>query len=199
MTVRFPVAAALSAVITFGLLFTMQALIATGRAVLEEDKPRWQLDFVRLKRDETVNTRKRIKPKKLDRPEPPPPAAPPAETAPTDVEIDIPILDAALALGDGPSLSGGADSDVVPMVRVNPQYPQRAASRGIEGWVHLSFSVTAQGATSEIEVVAADPRGYFESAAKAAVGRYKYKPKIEGGQAVARPGVEVVLSFELEK
>jgi protein TonB len=87
----------------------------------------------------------------------------------------------------------------VPLVRVNPQYPAKAASRGIEGWVHLRFTVTARGTTDDILVLDSNPTGYFESAARQAVKRYKYKPKVDNGQAVDRPGVEVVLSFELEK
>lgn len=199
MAIRYPVAAIAAAAVTFALFFTMQLLVAGRSPLPDEKQQRWEIDFVRLKRSEELNRKERVKPQKLERPEPPPPAAAPVDNAPTDMQIDIPLFDAALALGEGPSLGTGSDSDVVPMVRVNPQYPQRAAARGIEGWVHLRFTVTPQGSTSDIQVVEADPRGYFESAAKAAVKRYKYKPKVENGVAMERPGVEVVLSFELEK
>ena len=202
MVLRYPVAAFLAAAITFTLLYAMQSLVAGGRASIEESPPRWELDFVRLKRSEDLNRRQREKPTKLDRPQPPPPSASSVENqGPAEIEVDISIQAAALdiGLGDGPYLGGGADGDVVPMVRVNPQYPQRASARGIEGWVHLRFTVTKVGTTNDIQVVGADPRGYFETAAKSAVKRYKYKPKVENGEAVVRPGVEVVLSFELEK
>jgi len=65
--------------------------------------------------------------------------------------------------------------------------------------VHLRFTVTGQGTTDDIQVVAAEPPGYFEAAAKSAVKRYKYKPRTENGAPVDRPGVEVMLTFELEK
>ena len=196
---RYPTAALAAAAVTFGLFFTMQSLIKSQRATIDDNKKSWQLDFVRLKRDEALNRKERKKPQKLERPDPPPQSAPPADNTPAEMAVDIPLFDAGLGLGDGPGLGGGADSDVVPMVRVNPQYPSRAAARGVEGWVHLRFTVTPQGTTSEIQVVEADPRGYFETAAKAAVKRYKYKPKVDGGVAVERPGVEVMLTFELEK
>ena len=197
MAARYPLAALSAAVITFSLFYGMQALIARRSVGLEDARPTWQLEFVRLKRDENVNKKERVKPKKLDRPEPPPPADAVVDNPQSDVNIDVPAFNAPLAMGDGSGF--GADSDVVPMVRVNPQYPQRAAARGVEGWVHLIFTVTPQGTTDNIRVVEADPGGYFESAAKSAVKRYRYKPKVEGGQPVSREGVEVVLQFALEK
>jgi protein TonB len=199
MVARYAIAALIAGAMTFGIFFGMQTLISNDSVELAEKKPSWQIDFVRLKRDETVNRKERKKPEKVDRPEPPPPAAPAAESETADVEFDIPLFDAALTLGDGPALGMGGDSGVVPMVRVNPQYPPRAASRGIEGWVHLRFTVTALGSTDDIQVVEADPRGYFETAAKSAVKRYKYKPRVEDGVAVPTEGVEVLLSFKLEK
>jgi protein TonB len=181
---RYPLAALSAALITFGLLFTMHQLIVGNRMVIEEKAKRFQMDFVRVKREETVERRERKKPQKLERPDAPPPAAAPQQSGPAEMAIDIPIVGADLSLGDGPGLGTGSDSDVVPLVRVNPQYPAKAASRGT---------------TDDILVLDSNPTGYFESAARQAVKRYKYKPKVDNGQAVDRPGVEVVLSFELEK
>jgi protein TonB len=71
--------------------------------------------------------------------------------------------------------------------------------RGVEGWVHVEFTVTTAGTVKDVKVIDADPKGYFERAAMNAVGRYKYKPKIESGEAVERSGVQLVLSFKLQK
>ena len=104
-----------------------------------------------------------------------------------------------MSLAGGPYLGGGpSDADVVPLVRVNPRYPPRANARGIEGWVWLEFTITPQGTTKDIVVLDADPKGYFERAAKNAVKKYKYKPRVENGVPVERPGVQVVISFDLE-
>ena len=103
-----------------------------------------------------------------------------------------------MALAGGVGV-GSADMDIVPLVRVNPRYPPRAQSRGIEGWVHLRFTITRQGTVTDVQVVDADPKGYFERSAKRAVGKYKYKPKIQDGEAVPRAGVELVLTFEIEE
>ena len=44
-----------------------------------------------------------------------------------------------------------------------------------------------------------NPKGYFERAAKRAVKKYKFKPRVEDGVPVASPGEEIVISFELEE
>lgn len=113
------------------------------------------------------------------------------------LEVDIPTFRPAFSLAGNPHLGAGADMDVVPLVRVNPMYPPRAQARGVEGWVHLRFTITPQGTTTAIEILDADPAHYFERAAKNAVKKYKYKPKVEGGVPVERPGVEIVISFEM--
>ena len=94
---------------------------------------------------------------------------------------------------------GGApsDADVIPLVRIEPRYPSRALSRGVEGWVLLEFTITPTGTVRDIAVVDAEPPMLFNSAAQRAVRRWKYKPRIEDGIAVERPGVQVVLTFEI--
>ena len=200
MHIRFPLAALAAALVTFSLLFAMQSLVSIEADPVDDAKSNWQFDFVRLKRAEQVARKERKKPQKVDRPAPPPQATPSSQEdiAPL-MDVDIALESAALDLNLGPGLGTGADSDIVPMVRVNPQYPSRAAARGIEGWVLVRFTVTAQGTTKDIEVLDADPRGYFETASKSAVKRYKYRPQVRDGKAVEHPGVEVVLTFKLEK
>ena len=91
----------------------------------------------------------------------------------------------------------GLDGDVVPLVRIEPQYPNRAMTHGIEGWVQLQFTITAAGTVRDPVVVDANPRGYFEDAAVKAVSRWKYQPKMHEGRAVERVGNRVVLRFDL--
>jgi protein TonB len=205
MDLRLPAAAVPAAIVTFFLFFAMQYLIA-GRAAPLEDSLRVQgLEFVRLAREEQTKRKEREKPKKVDS-KPPPPSAPSIQKGPgpmaKNLVVDMPDFTPSLAFGEGGSgggAGGAGNQDAVPLVRVNPQYPARARARGIEGWVHLRFTITPEGNTGDIEIVDADPKGYFEKAAAAAVARYKYKPRSEKGRAVARSGVEVVLSFELER
>jgi protein TonB len=204
MVRRLSISALAAALMTFCIFFAMQSLVSRRAALLEDSQRLSGINFIRLSRDEAVKRMERRKPKKLDQSTPPPPSAPAIQKGPDPaamaMKVDIPAFTASIgAGGDGPYLGGATDTDVVPLVRVNAQYPSRAQARGVEGWVHVRFTVTPLGTTSDVEIVDADPRGYFEAAAKNAVQKYRYKPRFEDGQAVDRPGVEVVLSFKLDK
>ncbi|MEP1444754.1 MAG: energy transducer TonB [Paraglaciecola sp.] len=91
--------------------------------------------------------------------------------------------------------SGGGDAR--PIVRVEPKYPTTAAKDGVEGWVKLSFSITASGTVSNIKVLDSKPKRTFNQAAKRALAKWKYKPNIQAGKAQAQDGMMVMLDFKL--
>ena len=94
---------------------------------------------------------------------------------------------------------GGVDRDVMPVVRFPPEYPARAQTRGVEGWVQIRFTITAAGTVRDPVVVAAEPQGVFEDAALKAIERWRYNPRIDRGVAVERVGLQTVIRFELQK
>ncbi len=104
-----------------------------------------------------------------------------------------------LRIDDRGKKTVGVDRDVIPIVRVTPDYPARAQSRGLEGWVQIQFAVTPTGTVRDPVVVAAEPQGIFEDAALKAIARWRYNPRIDGGVAVERVGLQTVLRFELQK
>jgi len=195
-------AVATATLVTITIFLIMLSLVWQGRAGLGERKSRTVIDYVRVRRDSDVETKSRERPKKVELTEAPavPELRPTAVAAPTNVAVpvSVPVFRPSFSLAGSPHLGSGVDMDVVPLVRVNPLYPARAQARGVEGWVHLRFTITPQGTTKDIVVLDADPRNYFERAATNAVRKYKYKPKVENGVPVERPGVEIVISFELE-
>jgi len=88
-------------------------------------------------------------------------------------------------------------TDVVPLVRINPDYPVAALRRGREGWVQMEFEITELGAVANARVVeSSDP--LFDEAALAALRRWRYAPKIIDGLPVTRPGVQTRIVFQLE-
>jgi TonB family protein len=92
------------------------------------------------------------------------------------------------------------DTTVAPATlvkRVPPRYPAKAIDRGQEGWVDLQFTVTPEGATSGIRVVAAYPRDVFERSAINALGKWTYTPRLENGIPVPQADNRAVLSFAL--
>jgi protein TonB len=92
---------------------------------------------------------------------------------------------------------GTEDGDARPIVRVEPKYPIVAAQEGLEGWVHLSFSITSSGTVSKIQVIEAQPKRVFNQAAKRALAKWKYKPNIFAGKAQVQDGMMVMLDFKL--
>lgn len=205
MSLRYVLAGALAGVITFALFLQMQALITMRGHGQEEVKGGRIIDFIRLKKESELQVKKRELPEK----------APPAEPPPPLPEMDLshaskpqqnlggvvvpPPSDVPLEIAGGPSMAvAPSDTDVIPLVRVNPQYPIQAMERGIEGWVEVRFTISATGAVRNPEIIASEPGSIFNRAAIEAIRKWKYKPKIEDGVPVERPGVAVRLVFKLE-
>ena len=173
--------------VTIALFFLMQYLVRMG--------------IGRLKRDEDINLKKRKLPRKVKPKEPPPP--PPMDMAQVrrprqDMNVGTNFA-TGLDLGSGPELGAPSeDTDILPLFRIPPQYPRRAEARGIEGWVELEFTISKTGTVKNPMVVDAYPPSIFDRAATKALLKWKYKPKIEDGKPIERPGVRVLISFELE-
>jgi len=112
----------------------------------------------------------------------------------SDLAVDIPDLQIDLGLDFGSDIE--IARELIPLVRIPPEFPQRAAARGIEGYVILRFTVTETGSVDDPEVLRADPPGYFELAAKRAVLRWKYQPQIRDGKP-ARVMTLTRITFQL--
>lgn len=201
---RVGAAMLLAALATFIIFFVMQRLVASGESAFTEEITGRVVDFVRVRQPEQVRERDR-KPDKPPPPEVEPPApdiTPQTSTASTSgpgaMQIAAPDLGADLALDPGIG-AGAGEGDYLPIVKVAPMYPSRAQARGIEGWVLVEFTVTAAGTTRDPVVVEAEPAGYFEEAAKQAVLKFRYKPRIVNGNPVEVSGVQNLIRFELER
>jgi protein TonB len=197
---RYVISIVTGVVVTLTLLFVMQLLIATGKGALTKPRERAQLDFVRVKRNENLNTQEVIPEK------PPKPPETPPETPPQDmdnIDPDTPTIDIARPTIMGGTDIGGpgrmniAEGDYLPIVRVAPVYPSRALSRGLEGFVDMSFTVTATGSVIN-PIVLQSTSSMFERAATRAVVKFKYKPRVVDGIPVEVPGVKTRITFELQ-
>jgi protein TonB len=115
-----------------------------------------------------------------------------------DTTVGVAPPSVTVAPPGGRGLPVGSDRDVLPLVRVSPDYPPRAAAAGIEGWVQVQFTVTASGSVRDALVVASEPGSVFDDAALKAVARWRYNPRVDGGVAVERAGLQTVIRFNLE-
>ena len=122
--------------------------------------------FVRLRRDDAPEVKKREPPRreKPDQPPPPPEMNMAQNIKPGDVVGEvIPIVDTGVELEKATSLgAGGSDRDAVPLVRVDAEYPPRARQQGIEGWVELEFTITPVGTVDDVKVLAAQPQAVVD-------------------------------------
>jgi protein TonB len=194
-----------AAVLVTGLLFRlMLSLIDFGLQGEEDVLVYADIDFMRVMEDSDANTKDRKLPKKVEtKTEPPPPDI---DIADTPLRPGMQNLNApGIPLQQGADLTGLgfggvlSDSDVLPLVRVEPIYPRRANERGIEGWVYLRFTITTAGTVRDPIVVDADPPNVFDRAATRAVLKWKYKPIMVDSKPVEQSGIEVVMTFELEE
>ena len=197
---RYVISIVTGVAITLSLLFVMQLLIATGKTALTKPRERAKLEFVRIKRNENLNTQD-LTPEKPPKPPETPPETPPQDMdnidpdAPT-IDISRPTISANTEIG-GPGGMNIAEGDYLPIVRVAPVYPSRALARGLEGFVDMSFTVTATGTVIN-PIVLQSTSSLFERAATRAVLKFKYKPRVVDGIPVAVSGVKTRITFELE-
>ena len=200
--IRWAVSMLMAAVITLGLFYFMQALIATGAdldqrvsvvKIVDATMPEIELEVI----------------EEIDKPEP----------IEDDTEVVEEVPDRQVSLSDSPSLNierasieidtglqlsnasiSATDGDMLPLVAIAPQYPTRAAQRGIEGWCLVSFTVNGLGNVEEesIVVVDAEPSSMFDRSSIRAAGRFKFQPRVVDGQGVAVEDVQYVFRYELE-
>ncbi|MCH1568603.1 MAG: energy transducer TonB [Alphaproteobacteria bacterium] len=190
---------ALLAVVTTIVLFLTMKVLVTGRDYeIEQEAASIGIDFVRVERDEDVNTKdramKRPSQQKPDEPPPPPKLEPTQRPNADKASMNLDLGQFGLT---GMNLNAPVDGDALAIVRVLPRYPSRALNRGIEGWVLLEFAINELGQAVELVVVEADPKGVFDRSAMTAIKKWKYRPMMEDGKPAIRPGVRQLISFNI--
>lgn len=186
--------------VTFLLFFLMQFLISMDATEPEKGEARKIADIT-MPDIELEIQRQELKPEEPDVPEEIPDLPEPdiSLDAPTGEGFNISRVEVDMGgLNNNASISA-SDSEMLPIVTIEPQYPQRAASRGIEGWCLVSFTVTSQGTVDpdSIEVIDADPQNIFDSSSRRAVSRFKFNARVSDGEPVAVPGVRYLFRYNL--
>ena len=199
LALRVPIALALGALFTMSVFWLLYRLVSEAIDV-GDLRQATRIEFSRMRRDTEVATKRD---QKVERERPPPtPQMPRMAFSTGSVDNHVaqlnPMLDARGAM-TRMSMSAGSDRDVIPLVRIAPDYPPRALSRGLEGWVQVQFTITATGTVRDPTVVNSDPKNIFDDAALKAIARWRYNPRVEGGVAVERVGVQTIIRFQLEQ
>jgi protein TonB len=208
---RYPIAMLLSGALTVGLFGALRA-ITNARTEAEAAAAITKVEFVRLRREVEIEEKKREKPERV-KPEQAPvtPTLAVAKEEGVDLGLDVEAIAAGLGAefgsaggGGGDGMRGGlafsaglSDRDPLPLVRVEPQYPQGAKQRKLEGWVQVRFTISTAGSVKDAAVVKSS-NSVFERSALQAVGKWKYQPQMREGKPAEAPDQQVVLRFKME-
>lgn len=164
-----------------------QMITADSDVVKKKDEP-VVLNYLREQKDIKVQKEKRIKPKepvkkiepkKLDI----------VKTEMTKINKDVKIKPLSVTrnidISAISSLSGAQiamnsglfdANNLQTISRVNPLYPRKAKIRRKEGYVQLQFHISENGNVSNVQILKAEPQGYFEDSAIRAIKKWKFKP-----------------------
>jgi protein TonB len=144
---------------------------------------------------------------RVERYEPPPPIIKPDEPPPKkhpifqprNVETQVPTTVEHTPLPPQTATEGPAGPLTLdrtipeePTSQATPLYPRIALEAEKEGHVRLSITILPDGSVTDVEIVSANPPGYFEQSAIDAVKRWHYKPS-----ATTRRHVYVDIDYEL--
>lgn len=186
------------------LLFLLMNTLISGEQSYDRDALGGNLvDFIRVRPDEFQEIKDRERPEERPPPEDPPPPPPMnvADTpkpSPIPLDIELPDIAVPAVVAGGPSLGrwspgdAAAEGDVIPIVRINPQWPRAALLDRVEGWVKVEITILPEGTVSNVEILDSEPRGLFDRNTRTAVLKWIFKPAVVDGQAVSRQAVQTI-------
>lgn len=196
MITRYLSSATVGVVVTTGLLYVMQMLIASGEQVWTDGRRGMPVEWIHIDPPDEIEI---PPPPHEQRPMPiePPLFAPPAEAFPLAGTIGIPSPAPpppniggqirGFSMGDGP---------LVALYRVSPVYPMIAERKGLEGFVTVRFDVNELGAV-ENAVVVESSNPVFNKSAVAATYRFKFKPRIFDGEPQGSSGLQNLFRYRM--
>lgn len=199
-SLRLPLILPFAAIVTIGLFLLMRQLIDIGpvHRVVEVDPPAVVIKFEPIETPPVRGSEMvHVDPVA---PPPPPPAmhttAGPVDSVAIMSNYVLPAI--ARAEISGPGSIVVTERDPVPVVRVQPVYPPRAAERRLEGQCTVLFDITAQGATANVRSLDCSS-SLFERASVNAVSSWRYNPQVEDGQPVMYRGATTQLVYRLDQ
>ena len=196
MFMRFLSSAALGATVTASILLLMDTLIELNPLQIAETRRTPPIIFVRVIEDEIIITDERP----ID-PIDPPPALPvtPRSSAQTETGNFTGVRPQAERPPETSVIPdfGPANASLVSIIKVQPNYPPRAAAKGIEGYATVRFDVTPMGTVVNPVVIESSSSLFHKSAIDAAL-RFRFRAPVVDGEAQAVYGVVNRFVFRME-
>ncbi|MEW6984262.1 energy transducer TonB [Colwelliaceae bacterium 6471] len=198
---KFIATLSLAGATTFALFAFMAFLISNDQVGIVETAPPVVIDIFQT----PEQPKPEVYVRKIFEPPVPPKPMPRTKMVADDIEAntDFTYKPTGLTIEgqntDLGKLSNAPDNDARPIVRVNPKYPIDAARNGTEGWVVLAFDINAIGEVININILDSQPKRVFDSAAKQALRKWKYRAKSVNGKQVAQKNFTVQLDFNMNQ
>lgn len=190
----------IGAAAALGLGWFMQYLISSSDLMLDDVSRVQMLDFVRVKREESVERKDRKPPKpKLEETPEVPPLQQSASATGQELAVSLMPADSSVSIDKGGIGFGVGEGDYLPIVKVAPIFPRRALSAGIFGQCLVRYTVTPMGTVKDVEVVEEEcSEAVFQKPSIDAALRFKYKPRVIDGVAVEVQGVMNMFHYREE-
>ncbi len=204
---RFSISGTLGIIITLALFIGMLSLLSGSQPSRVTTDADFNFAFVKdykAPQEKPPKTHEKPKLKPVEQP----PAAPKLNVeSHKNTTIKIPMAgtkgnELNILKGIGmPGIGGmgqfSADNPGVVKAAIAPIYPQSALLSKTEGWVQVQISVTEFGTVSAVEVLDAEPARVFNTAAKQAVKKWRFHPKMIDGKAVPFVAAQTI-EFKIE-
>ena len=193
----------MGALVALFLAWFMHYLIQSSDAMLANVDRVQMLDFVRLKREESVERKDRTpeRPQLTETPEVPPMPQSKMDASGQLLAISAMPTDSSVDIGRGGLGFGAGEGDYLPIVKVAPIFPLRALAQGIFGECMVRYTVTSVGTVKNVEVLKNRCTSVlFYRPSIEAAKRFKYKPRVIDGVAVEVAGIHNIFYYrELEE
>ena len=205
---RVAVAGVLSAIVTLCLLLLMNLLI-NNRFDLPDESTAVKVASIRMPNisiEARIEDVKPVKPELLEIPplELPAPDFEVPPLSPDSFAINVPPITTDKTT-QRPGVMALSEGEYLPIVKVPPEYPSVALSRGIEGFCTVIYTVTETGTTRDVRPVPGEcltkdgqATSVFDRVAVRAASKFKYKPKVVDGKPIEVTGVKNRFTFEMK-
>ncbi len=187
-------------VVSTGLFWIMYQLISTVQVVLPPEPPQHGVGFHRLKRMIVEP------PKRTRKPDFPPVAELPLPATASNWSegAGVPVFqfktpDSGFLFGnDGNQKIGIGEREYMPLTEIQPNYPEKALTRSIEGTCVVLYTITKTGSVTDVRIDESRCTStLFHSPSIRAAARFKYAPRIVDGETREVKSVARLFRFSI--
>jgi protein TonB len=193
---------AIGALIVFGSVLMLNNYVENKDDEADQEKLSFKVQKQEKKSQQKAVSKPKPRPKPKSRTAPPPPANLGSMVGGVDVGLGFSLDDMGLGdgiLGDLDNVAMTADTvDVLPVPSSRPMldYPKRARSKGITGFVKFNLLINPLGQVEKIKILESIPSGVFDQVALNNIRGWKFDAAMYQGKPV-KGWFEQTIRFDL--